>query len=285
MKINDLILDYIYYENNRIIFKNLIVDIKKEKQINNFKKTYYEYHFVPCVSFTSYINENIRKQYNISYKNIANQMEDDPVFFADVFSEFILKLLNCLFEEVKKVRTDITFEEIKKHFYILPSVASTKERTYSKFYRLFELISKKTGINNGYEYVYNKLKTDIQIGKIREEDFAKYVAVELYKLNSKYKLIFIDDVINTGDTFNQYAKRVFNNNSSRDGKFLLFLSFEQVFNNLDYKFEEYDKLNEKIIKKRYFYYKSCKLKNGFYKINNDILKAILVSACDSFDTK
>lgn len=282
---NDLIFDYINYNKDRIIFKNLKIDVKKEKRIKNYLSTYYEYHYVPCVSFTSYLNENIRKQYDIFDKNIGNQMEDNSVFFANVFSEFILKLLNHIYEEVIKIRTDITFEEMKKQFYILPSVASTKERTRSKFYRLFELISEKTGVNNGYEFVYNKMKSDIRIGEIEEKDFPKYVAVELYKINRNYKLIFIDDIINTGDTFSQYAKRVFNNRSSYDGRFLLFLSFAQVFNNSSYKFEEYNKLNEKIELEKYIGHKSCKLKNGFYKINDEILNAIWQSAFNSFNIK
>lgn len=282
---NDLIFDYINYNKDRIIFKNLKIDVKKEKRIKNYPSTYYEYHYVPCVSFTSYLNENIRKQYDIFDKNIGNQMEDNSVFFANVFSEFILKLLNHIYEETIKIKTDTTFEEMKKQFYILPSVASTKERTYLKFFRLFELISEKTGINNGYEFVYNKIKSDIQIGKIKEKDFPKYVAVELYRINRNYKLIFIDDIINTGDTFSQYAKRVFDNRSSYDGRFLLFLSFAQVFNNSSYKFEEYNKLNEKIELERYIEHKNHKLKNGFYKINNEILNAIWKSSLNSFAIK
>lgn len=282
---NDLIFDYINYNKDRIIFKNLKIDVKKEKRIKNYSSTYYEYHYVPCVSFTSYLNESIRKQYDIFDKNIGNQMEDNSLFFANIFSEFILKLLNHIYEEIIKIRTDITFEEMKKQFYILPSVASTKERTRSKFYRLFELISEKTGVNNGYEFVYNKMKSDIRIGEIEEKDFPKYVAVELYKINRNYKLIFIDDIINTGDTFSQYAKSVFNNSSSYDGKFLLFLSFAKVFNNCSYKFEEYNKLNERIELERYIGHKSYKLKNGFYKINDEILNAIWESASYSFNIK
>lgn len=282
---NNLILDCINYNKDIIIFKNLRIDIKKKKRIKNYTSIYYEYHYVPCVSFTSYLNENIRKQYDIFDKNIGNQMEDNPVFFANVFSNFILKLLNHIYEETIKTKTDITFEEMKKQFYILPSVASTKERTYSKFYRLFELISEETGINNGYKFIYNKIKADIQVGKIKEEDFPKYVAVELHQINSNYKLIFIDDIINTGDTFIQYAKRVFNNRSSYGGRFLLFLSFAQVFNSSSYKFEEYNKLNGKIELKRYIEHESYKLKNGFYKINNEILNAIWKSSLNSFVVK
>ena len=114
---NDLIFDYINYNKDRIIFKNIDFNFQNK----NGKLKHYS---IPCVSFTSYLGESKQKINNISIENTASEMSEgkNKEFFSNIFSEFINKYIKVFYLHKEINKKHISLEEYKKTFIILPCI-------------------------------------------------------------------------------------------------------------------------------------------------------------------
>lgn len=263
---NDLILEYTNYNKDRIIFKNIDFNFQNK----NGKLKHYS---IPCVSFTSYLGESKQKINNISIENTASEMSEgkNKEFFSNIFSEFINKYIKVFYLHKEINKKHITLEEYKKTFIILPCISCCKERNYIKFKDLFDSITEKTGINNGYDLVkYNNHKSAISSRDKNYDTFNKNYSIYYIPINSNYNIIFIDDIVNTGNTFKNYSRKIIENNKHNDCKSILCLSFSQVFSYEEHKYNwlnDYNKLNKNIIEIDYTFDKFKIIKNDFYELN------------------
>lgn len=116
-------------------------------------------------------------------------------YYANIFSEVITDL----FCGNKNLIETVT---------ILPIPASTRYKTEIRYKRLFELISEKTGVINGYDIV--ETLNDVQAKHLNnnqdyEEDHLKF---NLEKLKSPVRILIIDDVITRGHTLKDFVKKL-----------------------------------------------------------------------------
>lgn len=263
---NDLIFDYINYNKDRIIFKNIDFNFQNK----NEKLKHYS---IPCVSFTSYLGESKQKINNISIENTASEMSEgkNKEFFSNIFSEFINKYIKVFYLHKEINKKHISLEEYKKTFIILPCISCCKERNYIKFKDLFDSITEKTGINNGYDLVkYNNHKSAISSRDKNYDTFNKSYSIYYIPINSNYNIIFIDDILYTGNTFSNYSRKIIENNKKGKCDSILCISFSQVFSIHEYKYDSlnnYKKLNKKIIETNHRFAAFKIIKNDFYELN------------------
>lgn len=160
-----------------------IIKTKYEKNIIGYS----EREKKDCFFLTKYFPTNkypkLNQDFVFDFKNGKN-----TEYYADIFSETILNLLN----QNKELAETIT---------ILPIPASTKEKNEIRYKKLFELISEKTGVINGYDVITVSKNREAShlVGKFQElED---NIEIDFEKLTCPYRIIFIDDIITTGNSF------------------------------------------------------------------------------------
>lgn len=270
---NDLILEYINYNKDRIIIKNIDFNFERRNKLIHYS--------IPCVSFTSYFGKKMQRINNIAVKNISEEMTsgNNTEFFSNIFSDFINKYIKVFYEYKKsenKIEQNLSLEEYKKSFIILPCISFNKERNFVKFKKLLDLITQKTCIKNSYDSVkyINRFNNECDISSSCKNynDFSKYYSINSLpiKYNSDYNIIFIDDIVNTGNTFKNYSRKIIENNKHNDCKSILCLSFSQVFSYEEHKYNwlnDYNKLNKNIIEIDYTFDKFKIIKNDFYELN------------------
>lgn len=129
----------------------------------------------------------------------------DGMFCEDnskILSYYLLKL----FGKSLKKSEDLEF---LKTVTILPIPASNSERNEKRFKRLFELISEKIGVQNGFDFI----KVTEAIEQKHLQDSSHRVDKENFeicfdKIKKPYRIVLIDDVITRGHTMRNLKKQL-----------------------------------------------------------------------------
>lgn len=197
-----------YFENNNLYFKetNLIFSFEKLERIwDLIVKTKYDKGIIyyenikslDCFSLTKYFPTRygyLNQGFVFDFKNGKK-----PELYAEIFAETICNLL--------KNRKDLLKETI-----IVPVTASTKLINEIRFKKLFELISLKSGVANGYNAV--EVKQDRQPKHMRgyfQTSSKGAVDIDFNQLKNFKRIILIDDVITKGNSVSEFATKIKNN--------------------------------------------------------------------------
>lgn len=116
-------------------------------------------------------------------------------YYANLFSEVITDLF-CGNKELLETVT------------ILPIPASTRYKTEIRYKRLFEFISEKTGVINGYDIV--ETLNDVQAKHLNNnQDYKEeHLKFNIEKIKSPVRILIIDDVITRGHTIKDFIKKL-----------------------------------------------------------------------------
>ena len=196
-----------YFENKNLYFKetNLISSFEKlEKVWDLVIKTKYDrgiiYHenikSLDCFSLTKYYPTRygfLNQEFIFDFKEGKN-----TELYAGIFAEVICDLLR-------------NEEDLLKKTIIVPVTASTKVTNEIRFKKLFELISLKSGVANGYDAVEVKqdrpAKHKNWCGQRLSEEM---VGIDFKKFKNFERIILIDDVITKGNSVLEFAERLEN---------------------------------------------------------------------------
>lgn len=120
-------------------------------------------------------------------------------YFSNVFAFAIFRLFGLTYKDTGKSFLEETI--------ILPVPASTQEKQEKRYKKLFELISEKTGVGNGYEYI--KIKNDVEAKHLSNTRTSLEEHIEIdYSFMEHYKnIILIDDIITKGRTISEFADK------------------------------------------------------------------------------
>ena len=174
-----------------------------EKKYNFYDKNligHIEIKNLDCFYFTRYYPTS-KYGYNENQEFIFNFKDGTcPEIYAQIFSRAILNLFKGLINtETNKVILEDTI--------ILPVPASTQEKHKMRYQDLFKLISEKTGVGNGYEYI--KIKNDVEAKHLSNTRTSLDEHIEIdYSFMEHYKnIILIDDIITKGRTISEFADK------------------------------------------------------------------------------
>ena len=197
-----------YFENNNLYFKetNLIFSFEKLERIwDLIVKTKYDKGIIYYENLKSLDCFSLTKYFPVRYGSLNQEFIFDfkngkkTELYAEIFTETICNLL--------KNRRDLLKETI-----IVPVTASTKLTNEMRFKKLFELISLKSGIANGYDAVEVKQDRPAKhMGGYFQNSSKDTVAIDYSKLKNFKRIILIDDVITKGNSVSEFATKIKNN--------------------------------------------------------------------------
>mgnify|MGYP001268736207 CR=1 FL=1 len=246
-----------------------------EKKYNFYNKDligHTEIRNLDCFYFTRYYPTS-KYGYNENQEFIFDFKEGVcPEIYAQIFSRTILKLFGNLVLKSTK-------ENLIEKTIILPVPASTQEKQKKRYKELFKLISEKTGVGNGYEYI--KIKNDVEAKHLSNNRTSLDEHIEIdYSFLKEYRyIILIDDVITTGKTISELASKFRNIEilqkyvpNSEMKRFIVGMTLAKTFSHLDLLNEEL--IDEKIVSDPNSTFKSNSF-NNFLKLDPiDIIKGI-----------
>lgn len=220
-------------------------DLKEKKYKFYDKNTigHIEIKNLDCFYFTRYYPIN-RFGYDESQEFVFNFKSGDyPRVYAQIFSRTILKLFEDLVEKD-------TEKHIIEDIIILPIPASTREKHKQRFRELFRLISKETGVKDGYEYI--KVLNDVEAKHLNNNrtSLDEHIEIDYSFLEEYNYIILIDDVITTGKTISEFANKIRSlevlkkYGSTKKSYFIIGLTLGKTFNQLDLLIDELE--NDKI---------------------------------------
>ena len=174
--------------------------MERYAEYNNNIIGYTEVRNLNCFYFTKYYPVNKygytqNQQFVFDLKNGVN-----PEYYAEIFSIGINKLFGNLAykKDLKKMISDIT---------IIPVPASSNFNHERRFKKLFELISEKTGVINGYDVVEILNDKEPKHLTNHHNSLESHVKIHFEKIKEPRKIILIDDVITTGKTISEFANK------------------------------------------------------------------------------
>ena len=255
-----------------------------EKKYNFYDKNligHIEIKNLDCFYFTRYYPTS-KYGYNENQEFIFNFKDGTcPEIYAQIFSRAILNLFKGLINtETNKVILEDTI--------ILPVPASTQEKHKMRYQDLFKLISEKTGVGNGYEYI--KIKNDVEAKHLNNNrtSLDEHIEIDYSFMKNYTNIILIDDVITTGKSISELASKFRNIEilqkyvpNSEMKRFIVGMTLAKTFSHLDLISDELG--NEKIVSDPNSTFKSNSF-NNFFKLDPiDIIKGIDTFFYTSFE--
>jgi hypothetical protein len=253
-----------------------------EKKYNFYDKNligHIEIKNLDCFYFTRYYPTS-KYGYNENQEFIFNFKDGTcPEIYAQIFSRAILNLFKGLINtETNKVILEDTI--------ILPVPASTQEKHKMRYQDLFKLISEKTGVGNGYEYI--KIKNDVEAKHLNNNrtSLEKHIEIDYSFMKNYTNIILIDDVITTGKSISDLANKFRNLKVLQEyvgiakPQFIIGLVLGKTFNQLDLLNDEL--IDEKIVSNPDSTFKLNSFNNLLELDPIDIIKGIDIFHYDSF---
>ncbi|MBS5038632.1 MAG: hypothetical protein KHZ27_09520 [Fusobacterium sp.] len=183
-------------------FKGYNEDIYRcrKKETDFFYLT--DYHQVKKYGHELYAKE---QQFIFNFKDSL-----DTEKYAQIFSDVIKTLFY-------KVVPKKEINEFLKTITIIPVPSSTK-KSYEKRYKLLcKLISEKTGVVNGYDFIEILYDTKPKhANKSREKDYRHFL-LDRKKIPKPHRVILIDDVVTTGESISYLRRKILDINNFRFG--------------------------------------------------------------------
>lgn len=144
---------------------------------------------------------------------------------SKILSYYLLKLFG------KSLKKDEDLEFLKT-VTILPVPASNSERNTKRFKKLFELISEKIGVQNGFECV--KVTENIEQKHLQDSNHRvdkENFKVCFDKIKKPYRIVLIDDVITKGHAMRNLKRQLEKEirKDEKDDSFIIGLTLSKTY--------------------------------------------------------
>ena len=172
------------------------------KRIDNFILYRKDFNNIP-VFFTDYYEKTFYFQ-DTFIDNFKKGLNTE--YYADILSTAIEKIFyNPDLNELEPERA----KKIMKTFTIVPVPASTKSSHIRRYRKLFQLISERTGVVNGFNSIWIKYDKNPNHYD-RAHSNLNHFGVNYGNIKMPYRIILIDDIVTSGKSITVVRNKLLN---------------------------------------------------------------------------